>query len=336
MVSPIKSLAALGVAILVTTGLARAGEITVYTAYEEDEIKAYVQGFNKANPDVKVNVLRLSTGDLAARIVAEAENPKHDVIWGFAVTNMVDPRILNSLEAYKPKDADKLDAKFRDAQDRWVATTGYMAAFCVNTEVLKAKNLPMPTSWQDLLKPVYKGEVVMPNPASSGTGYLQIVALLQGLGEEKGWKYLKDLDANINQYIKSGSKPCRSARAGEFAIGLSYEFVAIKSIAEGFPIKMVIPSEGAGYELEANGLVKTAKNKADAKKFLDWSVSTQAVELYSAYKGIVTIPGGKVSEEAQKAGLPANVAPILFKMDFEASARNRDAILTRWKKDIER
>lgn len=331
-----RHLTALATAVVLMTGMARAGEITVYTAYEEDEIKAYVQGFNKAHPDVKVNVLRLSTGDLAARIVAESANPKHDVIWGFAVTNMVDPRIVGSLEPYKPAGADKLDPKFRDAQDRWVATTGYMAAFCVNTEVLKAKNLPMPTSWKDLLNPAYKGEVVMPNPASSGTGYLQIVALLQGMGEDAGWKYLKDLDANINQYIKSGSKPCRSARAGEFAIGLSYEFVAIKSIAEGFPIKMVIPSEGAGYELEANGLVKTSKNKADAKKFLDWALTTDAVALYSAYKGIVTVPGGKVSEEAQKAGLPANVAPILFKMDFEASAKNRDAILTRWKKDIER
>ncbi|MCZ8096511.1 MAG: ABC transporter substrate-binding protein [Burkholderiales bacterium] len=315
---------------------AHAGEITVYTSYEEDEVKAYLQAFNKSHPDVKVNVLRLSTGDLGARMLAEASNPKHDVIWGWAVTNMVDPRILELTESYAPKAVDKMNARFRDPQNRWVATTGYMAAFCVNTDVLTKKNLPVPASWKDLLDPRYKGEILMPNPASSGTGYLQVVALLQGMGEQAGWKYLKDLDANISQYIKSGSRPCRMAIAGEAAIGLSYEFVAIKAIAGGAPIKMVIPSEGAGYELEANALMKASKNKADAKTFLDWSITPEAVAAYNAYKGIVTVPGGKISEEAMKAGLPADVSTVLFKMDFEASAKNRDAILERWKKDLER
>ncbi len=229
-----------------------------------------------------------------------------------------------------------MNARFRDPQNRWVATTGYMAAFCVNTDVLAKKNLPMPTSWKDLLNPKYKGEIVMPNPASSGTGYLQVVALLQGMGEDAGWKYLKELDGNISQYIKSGSRPCRMAIAGEAAIGLSYEFVAIKAIAGGAPIKMVIPSEGAGYELEANALMKASKNKVDAKTFLDWSITPEAVAAYNAYKGIVTIPGGKISDEAMKAGLPADVSTVLFKMDFDASAKNRDAILERWKKDLER
>lgn len=332
----LKLIRRLGMALLFSTGLAHAGEITAYTSYEEDEIKAYLAGLAKAAPDVKVNVLRLSTGDLAARILAEASNPKHDVIWGWAVTNMMEPRILAMLEPYLPKGADKLDERFRDKDNRWVSTTGYMAAFCVNTDRLKQKNLPMPTSWKDLLNPAYKGEIVMPNPASSGTGYLQIVALLQGMGEQEGWKYLKDLDANIAQYIKSGSRPCRAATAGEFAIGASYEFVAIKAATSGAPVKMVIPSEGAGYELEANALMKTAKNKADSQRFLDWALTPEAVALYSAYKGIVTVPGGKVSEEAQKAGLPADVRPILFKMDFAASLRDREAILERWRKEIER
>ena len=89
-------------------------------------------------------------------------------------------------------------------------------------------------------------------------------------GEEEGWKFLKALDANIAQYIKSGSKPCKAAAAGEFAIGASFAFSAVKLIMEGYPITLVVPSEGAGYEMEVSGLMKTAKNKEDAKKFLDW------------------------------------------------------------------
>lgn len=188
--------------------------ITVYTAYEE-EAAAFLKLAKTDIPDLDVRMLRLSTGDLTARILAEAGNPQHDVIWGQAVTNLVDPRILATLEAYTPKGIDKVPAQFRDAGGKWFAVTGYMAAFCVNNERLKAKNLPMPKSWEDLTKPAFKGEVVMPNPASSGTGYIQIAAILQQKGEQAGWEELRALDKNIAQYIKSGSRPCNAASAGE-------------------------------------------------------------------------------------------------------------------------
>jgi len=236
---------------LLMGSVAHAGPVTAYTALEEDEIADYVAAAKKALPDVDLKVLRLSTGDLGARILAEASNPQHDVIWGWAVTNMMDPRVLALLQPYKAKGADKLAAPYRAADDKWFAATGYMAAFCVNNERIKAKGLTAPKDWADLLDPKFKGEVVMPNPVSSGTGYLQIVGILQQMGEEKGWKFLKDLDANVAQYIKSGSRPCKAARAGEFAVGTSLAFAAIQSIQEGFPVTMVIPASGAGFELEA-------------------------------------------------------------------------------------
>ena len=313
-----------------------AGEITVYSSLEEDEIKDYLEVAKKDIPGVKVNVLRLSTGDLGARILAEASNPKHDVIWGWAVTNMSDPRILKLLEAYKPKGLDKVGGSFKSKDGKWFATQGYMAAFCVNTKRLEEKKLPMPKSWNDLLNPVYKGELIMPNPASSGTGYLQISSLLQNFGEKKGWEFLDKLDKNMGQYIKSGSKPCKKARAGEYAIGASFAFIAMKSIAEGYPVKMVIPSEGAGYELEASGLMASSKNKGDAKKFLDWSLGKSAVNAYAKYKAIVTVAGGGRPDAADKAGLPKDVEKALFKMDFDWSAKNRTDILKEWQKRYER
>ncbi len=335
--------AALAGAMLLTTMLAGtaaqtawAGTVTVYSALEEDEIADYVTAAKKDLPDVEVKVLRLSTGDLGARILAEAGNPQHDVIWGWAVTNMLDPRVQALVEPYAAKGAEVLPAAYKGADASWFAATGYMAAFCVNTELLKQKKLPMPTSWKDLTNPVYKGEVVVPNPVSSGTGYLQIAAILQSQGNEKGWAFLKTLDGNVAQYIKSGSKPCKAARAGEFAIGASLAFAAIKSVEEGFPVKMVIPTDGAGYELEASALMKTAKNKADAKRFLDWTLSPTAAALYTKYKEIVTIPGAPVSKAAQEAGLPADVQSVLYPMDFARSAKERDAALQVWQSTIGR
>lgn len=315
---------------------AQAGTITAYTALEEDEIKDYIAAAKKDLPDVEVKVLRLSTGDLGARILAEASNPQHDVIWGWALTNTLDTRISALLEPYAPKGSDKLAAKDKAADGKWFATTGYMAAFCVNTEVLKAKNLPVPTSWKDLTNPIYKGEVVMPNPVSSGTGYLQIAALLQSKGNEEGWKFLKSLDGNVAQYIKSGSRPCKSARAGEFGIGTSLAFAAMQSMEEGYPVKMVIPTDGAGYELEASALMASAKNKADAKRFLDWTLSPNAAALYTKYKEIVTIPGAPQSKAAKAAGLPVDLSKTLYPMDFAKSAKDRDAILAAWQKNIGR
>jgi iron(III) transport system substrate-binding protein len=327
---------AFATALLLAGTAARAGEITVYTALEEDDVRVYLAEFAKAKPGIKVNLLRLSTGDLIARILAEKANPRHDVIWGTAVTQVSDPRVLEMLEPYRPAGIDKVKTQFKDPQNRWFATTGYFAGFCVNTEVLKKHNLPMPTSWEDLLNPAYKGQIVMPNAASSGTGYLQIVSLLQMKGEEKGWQYLKDLDRNVAQYIKSGSRPCKMAATGEYAIGLSFAFSGVKQIMEGYPIKLVIPKEGAGYEVEVSGLMKTARNKEDAKQFLDWLLTLDAAKLYGERAEMSSVPGAKATPAVLKAGLPEDVSTVLYKMDFDASAKSKDRILTEWKQKIER
>ncbi|WP_322996299.1 ABC transporter substrate-binding protein [Castellaniella sp.] len=309
---------------------AYAKPLTIYTALEDDEVTDYMAAAKIAMPDVQFHVLRLSTGDMAARLLAEMKNPRAEVIWGFAVTNMLDPRIHGELIQYEPEAAKKLPAIYRGKDGTWFAATGYMAAFCANTERLKSKNLPVPTSWEDLTKPIYKDEIVMPNPAASGTGWLQIAAILQGLGDEKGWELITDLNKNIAQYTSSGSKPCKMARTGEYAIGISFAFPAMQSIEAGFPVEMVIPSKWVGYELEASGIVKTAKNPEDAKRFLDWTLSPEAAGLYKKYKEIVTIPGAEPSEQLRRAGLPTDVDKILYPIDFEKSAAERAEVLKKW------
>jgi iron(III) transport system substrate-binding protein len=321
---------------LSTAVAADAGTITVYTSYEEDELAAFLQAAKAELPDINVEVLRLSTGDLHARMLAESSNPKQDVIWGWAVTSMVDPRITAMLEPYEPEGIEKVPARFRDDDNKWFATTGYMGAFCVNKEAMERHGLPEIGSWQDLTKPEFEGRIVMPNPASSGTGYLHIASILQMMGEEDGWAYLEALDKNIAQYIKSGSRPCTAASTGEYAVGISFELRAIKDIAEGYPIDMVLPSEGAGHELEASGLMATSTNKEDAKKFLDWLVSPAAVKAYYDWKGIVTVPGGSMPDTMREAGLPEDISTVLFEVDYAWAAENRNRILEEWQRRFER
>ncbi len=317
-------------AVVLSTAPAWAKDVVVvYTALEPEQITDYMKVVNKSLPNIDVKMLRLSTGDISARFMAEKDNMQADVVWGVGATNMLVFKNAGLLEPYAPKGLDRIQPLFRDKANppSWVGIDIYMSAFCFNTQVAKKNNLPAPTSWADLTKPAYKGHVVMPNPASSGTGYLSVASVLQRLGEQKGWEYLDALHKNIAEYTKSGSKPCKDAGAGERAIGVSFEYVAAKQKKDGAPVEMVIPKEGAGYEMEANSLTKKARNNAAAKQFLDWAITDEAMGLYSKYFAAVAVPGFPVPE-----GLPKDISKVVYPNDFDWSAKNRDRILAEWTK----
>jgi len=317
------------VALGTAPALAQKQTVIVYTAIENEQIADYMKSLNKTLPNLDVKMLRLSTGDISARFMAEKDNMQADAIWGVGATNMLIFKNAGLLEPYAPKGLDKIQGLFRDKANppSWIGIDIYMSAFCVNTEVAKKNNLPMPASWADLTKPVYKGQIVMPNPASSGTGYLSVASILQRMGEAEGWKYLDALDKNIAEYTKSGSKPCKDAAAGERGIGVSFEYVALEMKKKGSPVEMVLPKEGSGYEMEANALTKKGAKNPAAKQFLDWAASDEAMALYAKYFAAVAVAGLPVPE-----GLPKDITKVVYPNDFEWSAKNRDRILAEWQK----
>ena len=303
--------------------------VVIYTAIENEQITEYKKAYEKSLPNLDVKMLRLSTGDIAARFMAEKDNMQADLIWGVGATNLLVFKNAGLLEPYAPKGLEKIQPLFRDKANppSWVGMDIYMSAFCFNTEVGKKNNLPKPESWADLTKPVYKGHVVMPNPASSGTGYLSVASILQRMGEAEGWKYLDALNVNIAEYTKSGSKPCKDAAAGERGIGVSFEYVALEMKKKGSPVEMVLPKEGSGYEMEANALTKKGAKNPAAKQFLDWAASEEAMKLYAQFFAAVGIAGLPVPE-----GLPKDISKVVYPNDFDWSAKNRDRILAEWTK----
>lgn len=308
--------------------------VVVYTSLENEEVVDYLEFAKQQLPDLDIRAIRLSTGELGARMLAEKDNPQADCIWGWAVTNMSEFVPKGMLKPYKPKGMDKIPARFKDPNDNWVAIDLYAAALVPNTKVLEAKNLPMPKGWYDLLHSVYKDMLIMPNPASSGTGFLQVASLLvmldpdyktKPIEKNNAWAFLKKLDRNMGQYIKSGSKPAKLTAAGEYAVGCSFAFVYSSLKKKGFPVALVMPEEGAGYELEANALLKGAKNEAAAKKFLDWAISKPAMERYAKFKLGVTYPGISGPKD-----LPTLEDIKLAPMDFPWQSKNRAKILEVW------
>jgi iron(III) transport system substrate-binding protein len=323
------------VAVFIFVGAAAAKErVIIYTSLENEEVVEYLKLAKKELPDLDIQAIRLSTGELGARMLAEKDNPQADLVWGWAVTNMAEFIPKGMLVPYKPKGWDMIPANFKDPKGYWTAIDLYAAALIPNTKVLEKKNLPMPKGWNDLLNPVYKDMLIMPNPASSGTGFLQVASLLVMLDpdyknkpveENKAWDFLKKLDKNMGQYIKSGSKPAKLTAAGEYAIGCSFAFVYSSLKKKGFPVALVMPEEGAGFELEANALLKGARHEAAAKKFLDWALSESAMKEYAKFKLGVAYPG-----IAGPAGLPALASIKLAPMDFPWQSENRSKILEVW------
>jgi iron(III) transport system substrate-binding protein len=314
---------------VVTPAAAQKQTVVIYTAIENEQIAEYRKAYEKSLPNLEVKMLRLSTGDISARFMAEKDNMQADVIWGVGATNMLQSKNAGLLEPYAPKGLDRIQPLFRDKANppSWVGLDIYMSAFCFNTDTAKKHNLPKPASWADLTKPVYKGHVVMPNPASSGTGYLSVVSILQRVGEAEGWKYLDALDKNIAEYTKSGSKPCKDSAAGERAIGVSFEYVAHEMKKKGAPVEMVLPKEGSGYEIEANGLTRKGAKNPVARQFLDWAITDESMKIASQFFAAVGVAGMPVPE-----GLPKDISKVVFPNDFDWSAKNRDRILAEWQK----
>lgn len=327
--------------IVVAQDSATSGSITVYTALEDDQIEAYLASFREEYPDIEVNIVRDSTGIITARLLAEKDNPQADVVWGLAVTSLLVLKQEGMLEAYAPEGLDRVNPLFRDADEvpSWVGIDVWMSAFCVNTIEIEALDLPMPTSWEDLTDPVYEGYIVMSNPNSSGTGFLSVSAMLQLLGEDEleddtiavedfaGWDYLDALHNNIAQYVHSGSKPCRMAGAGEYPIGISFDYRGFTQVEAGDPIEVVFPEEGSGWDVEANGLMKKDEINPAAMTFLDWAIGDEVMAEYAQNYAITSVP----TDQPLPEGYPDN-DPFgqIIDNDFEWAAAYREDILTEW------
>jgi iron(III) transport system substrate-binding protein len=200
----------------------------------------------------------------------------------------------------------------------------------VNNVLSEQMGLPEIRSYQDLLRPEFRGQIVMSNPTSSGTGFLAISGLIQAWGEEEAFKYLDALHENIAQYIHSGSRPARMAGTGEFAVGISFGYAGVNVLGRDYPVSIVFPEEGSGWDVEANALIRRNNINPNAKLFLDWAISDEIMELMSEDYAILSTGSGQIP-----IGYLRNPMDQLLPNDFNWAARNRDRILSEWQRRYE-
>jgi iron(III) transport system substrate-binding protein len=222
---------------------------------------------------------------MTERAIAEKANPQADVIWMINNIALDQLKAAGALEPYEPK-GSPIGPAFRDPDGFWVAHNATVMGMAVNSKKLKEKNLPMPTTWEDLIKPVYKGQITIASPTKSGTG----LSIFSTMWDAFGWNFIDNLHQNIFQYNESGSAAARQAGRGETVIGLSYDTALIQQVRAGVGVDMVIGRISPNV-LEGAGLIAGARHPQEAKKFLDWLFGAEAAQVFAPFVGATAVPG---------------------------------------------
>jgi iron(III) transport system substrate-binding protein len=280
----IRRLAAAAFTLALGTGTTLAGEIVVYNASDSVNT-AIVAAFEKKHPDIKVKFVSGSTGPIAERAIAEKTKPQADIV--YLVNNVALEQLKQAgvFEPYEPKES-KINADFRDPDgfyNKYFATTMCMV---VNKDRLAQKKLPMPATWEDLIKPVYAKEISLPSPLKSGTGG----AILTTFVDAFGWPFVENLNENVYQYSDGGSGGAALAGSGEVAIGLTFDTTCFETKSSGKPVEIVYGRITPNVA-EGGGLVAGGPNPAEAKIFLDFMASEDAAAVLGKVVGATAVPG---------------------------------------------
>ena len=298
------------------------GELTVYGSCEEPYLAAAAKNFEKEF-GIKVSYLRLSTGEVQAKITEEKGNPSADVWFGGTNDPYNESAKLGLLMAYEAKNAKNLASPmYRDADGYWYGIYKGILGFMVNTEELKRLNLEAPKGWDDLLKPEYKDKIWLSNPNTAGTAKLVINTLVQLKGHDEAMKYFVELDKNIAQYTKSGSGPSKKVGIGECVIAIGFLHDGITQILDGYDnIALIIPEEGTSFEIGSTAIFEGCAHENAAKLWIEFALSPECVNIAKeneSYQFLV-IDNAEQPKEAAEFGLdPDNV----MKYNFEDAKAN--------------
>lgn len=323
--------------VLVSTAASAQGTLNLYCSSPNTAwCQGMAVGFEKAT-GTKVAVIQKATGEMLAQVKAERANPKGDVWWAGPADSYLQAAEEGLLEAYRsPNLAGLFDWAQRISTVSNYQVSGVYGGILslgYNTELMGKRKLPVPKCWKDLLNPAFKGEVMLGNPNSSGTAYLMLASLVQVFGEEGAFRYMKALNANVASYARSGIGPMTAVKRGEVAIGSSVLHGVINEIAQGFPVKPVLPCEGVGYEVGSMAIIKGTRNLDAARKFVDWALTVEAQKIGLEVKEYA-IP---TNRNVPLPVLVPNLADVkVIKYDFAkyGSSETRKRLLARWEREI--
>ena len=305
-------------------------KLTIYGGMQEAHVAKAAKAFAEET-GIKTDFIRMSGGEILTRIRAEKANPQASIWYGGPADTFIQAKGEGLLEPYKSTAAARIDAKFKDTDGVWSGIYVGSLGFATNKKFLQEKKIDPPKSWKDLLKPEFKGQVVMADPGSSGTAFTTVATILQLMGEGEGWKYLKALAGQVQQFTKSGSAPGQMAARGEIGVGILFSHDIIQLQKEGYQLELTFPGEGTGYEIGSVAIIKGGPDQEAARKFVDWALGKKAQEIgqtVGSYQ-LLTNPEAQSPSES----IPLSQLKVV-NYDLDWAGKNRKAILERWNKEI--
>ena len=310
-----------------------ADALNVYSIWPENWARPMFEEFEKAS-GIKVNFVRFSSGEALARVIAEKNNPRVDVLFGGPVETFAAGISEGVFEPYKPPSFGKLPTRFRHPDGQWIAIADDPLVFMSNEKFLKEHGLKAPASWTDLLNPAYKDMLQMADARTSGTAVTRIFSVLEvnGRDETKAFDYMKKLRPQVQLYTKSGGGGTLPVGLGQAGAGIFFIVDALDTKAKGYDVAISFPREGIGTAAEAIALIKGAKNPEQAKKLIDWASSPAMQGLFAKYK-INFVPAHP------DVALEPSLAEVLkgakiFPIDADYAGANRKRIVDRWVAEV--
>ncbi|SES98173.1 iron(III) transport system substrate-binding protein [Natronincola peptidivorans] len=298
--------------------------------YEDHAIKA-IEAFEKET-GIKVKYTRLSGGEILHRLRGEKDDPQASIWFGGPVDTFIHAKQEELLMPYLAPNRKYIDEIYKDDEGYWTGIYAGSLAIVSNRSWLQQNGLTVPQSWEDLLQSEFKGMIVMPNPATSGTGYTILATLIQLYGEEEAFLYLEQLHQQMGLYTTSGSTSGRLVGMRDMGVAILFAHDAVKFFKEGFnEIVVSFPKEGTGYEIGAIAIIDGAPELEEAKKFIDWSLTKQAQELGKQVGTYHLLTN-------REAVSPVEAFPLselsIVNYDHEWAGVHRQRLLERWKKQV--
>ncbi len=318
------------------SGFAQAQTVNVICSVQAEWCNMIGTVYGKTT-GTKINISMKGSGEALAQLIAEKDNPKTDIWFG----GTGDPHLQAaesglSLE-YKSATLPQLQgwAQQQAAQSgyRTVGIYSGPLGFGYNTELLAKKKLPVPKTWNDLLNPALKGEIQVANPASSGTAYTMVATLVQMMGEDKAFEYMKKLHKNISQYTRSGTGPIKAAARGETTVSISFVHDAPGEKLNGFPVEAITPTDGTGAEIGSMSIIKGARNLEAAKKFYEWALTPAAQEMAAAAKQF-QVPSNKAAKVDKNVPDFKKIKFINYDYAKYGASAERKRLIAKWEKEV--
>ncbi len=324
----LRRLLLVGTALLLT--VASAQDLVVYTSVDEENARKILDAFT-ADTGVAVQMVFLSSGPALSRIEAESARPQADVWFGAPSENHIVAKERGLTQAYQVQEAAALPDEFKDAEGYWHAIYMNPMAVGVRTDSLAARGAEVPTTWQDLLDPQYRGLIQMPSPQASGTAYNLILTLREVMGEDAAFDYMRQLGENVQTYTQSGTAPSGALGVGETVVAIQFSPGFLRLIDEGFPVEIVFPAEGVGYEVAAMSILQGARNLENARALADWMTSAAGQHALSEQQTYFMPVRPDVSAGE---GVPSLDEIELVSFDPQEAASERQRLIDRWVEEV--